>query len=311
MRVDAGSVRGLSFGHLSRCLVLARALKKKTHAKIRFIMRDYPEGIEYAIKNGMTVETIPLELSPAEHDALWLQKTEKFNPDWTFIDLPYPDNFSKICSRLKEVGSKILFIDDTRFKSPHVDTFLNSNILALKKNIIKHPGTKYLLGPEFFIFNPSGRAKVTISSPSEKINVVLSFGGSDPSGLGFNVEKALKTNVTQKKISLSIILGPGFKQKHKKKTRQLKHQSTTKVVDAPMNIYSHFLNSDLVICAGGRTLYELYMLNIPAFPIASIEHEKPVVRAFIKNNMVKTGLTNWDKKKFLIKFNWLLKELYP
>jgi len=307
VRVDAGSIKGLSFGHLSRCLVLAKALKRISQAKIQFVMRDYPDGVEYAIKNGVEVYTIPLSYSCKDHDDCWLKKTSEFQADWTFLDLPYPIDFSEICLDLRKQGSKILFIDDARFSCPEVDVYLNSSILSPQK-ILKHSLTKFLLGPEYFIFAPKCLVNAVKKESGHKFHIVLSFGGSDPSGLGFRVIKAIEGYAEKEKMKATLILGPGFKEMHKGIISIMEQKDQIHVVDAPENIYEIFLSSDLVICAGGRTLYELYMLGISAFPIASIEHEKPVVKAFLDRGMAVSGMLEWNEHEFLVQFDRLIKE---
>lgn len=303
VRVDAGAVRGLSYGHLSRCLVLAKALKKNSDAKISFLMRDYPEGVTYARKNGMEVRTIPLDLSQAEHDAFWIQKTRELKPDWTFIDLPWLESCSPIFPLLKKQGSKTLFIDDARFISPKVDTLLNSSILTGKQTILKHPGTQYLLGPDYLIFDQTATPP---KRTDKKFRILISFGGSDPSGLTLNVVRAIAPLITKPEFILSVILGPGFTEKKKETTNLLEQEKWVTLINAPEDIYAHFLNSDLVICAGGRTLYELNQLNVPAFPISSIAHERPVINAFIEDKIVETGMLAWDIDEFRLKIEGIL-----
>ncbi|WP_319577724.1 hypothetical protein [uncultured Desulfobacter sp.] len=307
IRVDAGAVAGLSFGHLSRCLVLAKALKKTYHSDVCLVMADYPEGIAHALQSKLPVLKLPQNASLDEKEKIWLQKTADFRPDWTFIDLPYPFSFSTICRALKRLGSKILFIDDTRFANPGAEVFLNSSILACA-NTCQKASAKYLLGPEYFIFDYIKKKVPKNLLPGEK-KILISFGGSDPSGLSHSVADALNTLPLPPTTNISLVMGPGFKKKHASVALHLKRTPGIHLIDSPQSIYPYFQNADLVFCAGGRTLYELNELNIQAFPIASIDHEKPIVEAFIRQGIITAGMAVWDKTKFIKKTTLLMKKL--
>jgi len=62
---------------------------------------------------------------------------------------------------------------------------------------------------------------------------------------------------------------------------------------------------DFAICAGGRTMYELFCLGKNFFPIATAEHEAEVVDEFIRRGIIKEGLTSWDPKALISNLKYL------
>ncbi|WP_178366427.1 hypothetical protein [Desulfobacter latus] len=305
IRVDSGAKEGLSFGHLSRCITLANRLKHMNKTIILFIMANYPEGVEFARQNGMDVKTIPIDTPPKETENFWYKEIKRFKPDWTFIDLPYPGDYDPICSKIKQFGSKVLFIDDTRFINVNADIILNTSVLAPKKMRIRQTDTRYYLGPDFFFFDSPD----FIPQKKDKLQVIVSFGGSDPAELSRRVIHVITNTQFSQPFDLSLVLGPGYKKLHPAAVQTFKTNEKINIIDSPKNIYPYFMVSDLAICAGGRTLYELNELGTPALAIASIHHEKEVVKQFLKNRIISEGLVNWNEKKFICAFARDLKRI--
>ncbi len=300
-RVDAGRIRGLSFGHASRCLVLARALSDLFGSEITFLMRDYEDGIQYVLGNGQNVKTIPATIGFDKERERIVEEINQFKPDWLVVDLPYEALDVSFFSDIKYRGTKILFIDEFRFISPDVDVILNSNILAAEKTKkTSRRDIRYFLGPEYFIF---GDEHITNIPPKKHDNflISISFGGSDPTGLTMKTLGCLSKR-NWERVSFRVILGPGYKGIKRIKEIAKKFYNTIEIIVNPENIYPYFLESNLVICSGGRTLYELSALNIPALAIASIEHEATVIKRFKEKRLIPGGLLSWDKNIFLEQF---------
>jgi spore coat polysaccharide biosynthesis predicted glycosyltransferase SpsG len=297
-RVDAGRVYGLSFGHLSRCLVLSKTIKSLSGCESIFLMRDYAEGVNHACLSGEKVRTIPLNISPAEESEALVGIYRETGADWLVVDLPYRDMDTSSFPTLREQGGKILFIDDDRFINPGVDAILNSNILA-PTHMEKVPAgeTGYFLGPDYFIFDEDAGKGPPVYS-SGYLNVLLTFGGSDPTGVTIKVLDALLTR-NWPETFFRIILGPGYEDPGAVK-ELLKGKEGQYVVEVnPPNLISYLLGADLTVSAGGRTTYELLHLNRRFLPIATSESESAAVAALERHGFVPDGMTCWDQERFL------------
>jgi spore coat polysaccharide biosynthesis predicted glycosyltransferase SpsG len=295
-RVDAGKIWGLSFGHLFRCITLASVFQKLYNSATVFLMRNYTEGIQYARNSGQHVKIIPDDLNFRKERELIIKSVKQFRPDVVVVDLPYQDVDMSYFPYLRSKGIWILFIDESRFINPDADVILNSSIRAVN-NTKQVENIRYLLGPEHFIYEGAQRTNF-IGKKYDTLTVVITFGGSDPSGLTLKVLAALAKK-RWNNVGFKVIFGPGNVDVERAKVYVQENTNTIQMFHNPPDIYPFFLDCDLAVCAGGRTLYELHTLHIPAFAIASIEHEAPEIRAFLQHNMLIAGLEYWNEEEFL------------
>lgn len=297
-RVDAGRIPGLSFGHLARCLILSDVFRELYQSENLFLMRNYDEGIRHALQTGETVKEFSKTFTPIEEQTYIFNVVRKFEPDWMVIDLPYPDMDTSYFPILRSQGIKLFFIDDFRFVNPGVDVLLNSSVLASEKVRKSFNGfTQYLLGSEFFIFYEFHKDISPIRKEGA-FNVVLTFGGSDPTDLTKKVLKSLAAEQWQD-IFFQIILGPGYADICSIRHLVEKRGKEFEVVVNPSNIIPFFQGSDITVCAGGRTMYELLHLNKKFLPVASTEIEAEAIAEFVRQGIVDFGMTNWQPEKFI------------
>jgi spore coat polysaccharide biosynthesis predicted glycosyltransferase SpsG len=261
-----------------------------------FLMRNYLEGVNYARDNNENVSVI--DGATGLDGADTLHRIATYHPDWIVIDLPYPDLDLSYIKELKQLGSRIIFIDDCRFVSPSADVIINSNVLALEKTRIPSKcRTRYLLGPRYFIFDENERRKPRLRAEGRQ-NVLLTFGGSDPTGMTAKVLSTIKKVHRPPSVLLRVILGPGFREISVVRSLVQAH-SNIEIVAHPSDIIPYFLGSDFVLCAGGRTMYELLYLNRRFLPIATAKHEADEIRAFRDRRLIEHGLLVWDPELFI------------
>jgi spore coat polysaccharide biosynthesis predicted glycosyltransferase SpsG len=297
IRVDAGKIWGLSFGHLSRCISIANTVKNLYGLHTHFLMKDFPEGIAFARNSGQNVWILPLGVNKIQEKEEILNVIDKFGIGYFINDLPYSDLDTSYFCELRNKGIKIVFLDDNRFVSPDVDVILNSSILATVNTQKTRNNIRYLLGPDYFIFDSLPQFR----KPEKRTNnlkVLVTFGGSDPAGLTMKVLRVLSKE-SFPGVHFEVVLGPGYSDTEQTKKYADTFLKNTIIVCNPSDIYPFFMNCDLVICGGGRTLYELYTLKVPTLAIASIDHEAPVINAFLEQKKLMAGLELWDKKEFL------------
>ena len=273
-----------------------------------FLMRNFPEGIKHVTRNGYTVKKIPIH--PEREDRLIIMDAIKeYQPDMLIIDVPYENIDTSYFGRLRDRGIDIVFIDDSRFVYPDVDVLLNSNILALKRmqeaNNQKYVNTRFLLGIDYFIFDESLKED-TVRKQDEVCNVLVTLGGGDPTSLTPKVLKALLGEDWPGNV-FTIILGPGYPDPNEIETLIGGSRKEFTVVKNPANLIPFLQRCDLAICAGGRTMYELFYLNKKFFPVATAKHEAEVIEEFICRGIIKEGLTSWDPKALLSNLKYLTK----
>ena len=297
IRVDGGRIPGLSFGHLNRCLTLSASLKKAFGTQCRFLMKNIPDGVEYARKSNQIVNTFPEDYSIESEDKLIVDHAEEICADLVIVDLPYKELNISCFQQLKRKQIKSMFIDDSRFINPGADIYMNTSILATKNfDMSTASDTKLLLGPQFFIFDNT-LTTTKIELDKDKKNIVLSFGGSDPKDLTGHAVKILLKQKWENTV-FRIILGPGYGNAKAIIKSISGREHSFKIIDAPKNIIPYFIKADLVICAGGRTMYELIYLNCKFLPIGSIEWETDAIKQFVKEGLVEMAIPLWSSTQF-------------
>jgi spore coat polysaccharide biosynthesis predicted glycosyltransferase SpsG len=224
------------------------------------------------------------------------------------IDVPYKNLDTSYFSKLREQGINIVFIDDSRFIHPDVDVLLNSSILASQRmqkiNKGKHVNTRYLLGIDYFIFDEYLKKENMVRGQNETYNILVTFGGSDPTSLTMKVLKTLLEE-DWPGYTFSIILGPGYPDTNKIETLIGGSRNRFTVIINPENLIPLLQHCDLAICAGGRTMYELLYLKKKFLPIATAEHEAEVIDEFVRQGIIKFGLTSWNHESFISNLKYL------
>ncbi len=291
-RVDAGRVKGLSFGHLFRCHILSGALKKYLHAKTNFFMKNHEDGIRQARLLGEHVVVVSNDQSfcvPDEADSI-------------IFDVPGGPH-PRDLKLAEEKKLWTIVIDDIGNKIPWANVILNSSICAEPS---MYPiDTRLLLGMEYLILDERfEEVEKKVKKKSDPFTILITFGGSDPSDLTL---KAMRSITKRHYVDtvFKVILGPGFKRLEDIKIMTSVAPNPVEVFHNIPDILPFFLECNMAICAGGRTLYELQKLKVPVIAIASIEHEAVTINAFKKKGMLEGSLLAWDE----ILFNKLLDDI--
>ena len=263
-RVDGGRVWGVSMGHVKRALISAQALKDRYD--VSFIMKDYADGVQYVKDANFKVETIDKN---DDNDDTLIEIVQKHKPSKVIFDLkenPYKRFFE--FARGKKIQTIVFDILGKCSGSP--DVIINDSIVpeyisydTSKKN------TMVLTGPSYFL---SDELPTPVPLNERMINIAITMGGSDPAAITKKIVKFLLTNEDDK--IYHVILGPLFSTEQEKEIKRLCHANPKfQIYCNPPNFLELLATQDLVICAGGRTLYECAYLGRPVIIVPSIDHE--------------------------------------
>ena len=272
-RVDGGRVWGVSMGHIKRALISANALANS--AAVSFIMKDYPDGVSYVRDAGFDIHTIDKD---DNSDRTLINLVKKENPSTVIFDLretPYREFFKY--ARGQNIKTVVFDILGKCSGAP--DIVINDSIVS-KYTSYSFDGDKTSLytGPQYFLSN-----ELPKPSPinNEIINIAVTMGGSDPAALTKKIVKFLVKKQNAKKYH--IILGPLFSEECEKEIRNMcKTKQNFQIYRNPSSFLGLLVKQDLVICAGGRTLYESAYLGRPTIVVPSIEHEDVTAQEYSK-----------------------------
>lgn len=295
LRVDAGRRPGLSFGHLERCALLARSAEQRLGLGPQLLMRPIPEGLARAQSLGLAV--LPFEdatlVDLAAYRAL-------------VLDLP-GDPEPWLLEHAARSGLRVVVLDDTGRDLCPCDVVLNSSVLATASAYPRARRT--LLGPDFLILDERfAAARRRGSGNTSRPAVLVTFGGSDPTGLTPRLLSLVATAGAD--AQWTVALGPGFGDSSavESAAQGLRH---VRILRNPPDMLPLFTACDLAVCAGGRTLYELCALGVPTLAVASAPHEALAVRAFVAQGKILAGLEEFEPAACLRALKRLLPATRP
>ena len=247
----------IGLGHLSRMITLGWILKE-AGAEILFAINDF----EYA-KEKLKKESFRFEVNRFDSDEVFVDfLIEKYNPDvlivdekkqyssrdikrWQqharFISLDFIGEGYEVCDRI--------IMPNAHFEPEKYPTFSN---IAWGWNWI-------LINKEMFRLKPKSELPTKINK------IIITTGGSDPSGMLFKFLDWLKVC----KREVLILIGDTFK--HKNKLRSLSLPGNFKISSYHP---SKLLEGDIALATFGITVYELIYLNIPFVCIGHTEENQ-------------------------------------
>jgi len=260
IRVDMGGDVGS--GHLFRCLALARELKK-SKKKVVFLIINKKNFLDH-----VDDEFPNIKLKGKTEEDFLKQCQQMKEIEVLVIDL---GSKNAIYSK-KLKNRKTVILDDIGNKQISSSVLINgSSVNSFHKYQVENKKCKLFLGTKYMILRKSFlkfRNKYKIIKKPIK-NVLLTFGGSDDLDLTLK----LIPYFFNKKYTVTIVLGPSYKQKIKL-VKAIKDYSNFKLKSSVKNMAKLFTEQDLVLTSSGITIYELACLGVPCliFPASKIQN---------------------------------------
>lgn len=285
IRTDASIQIGT--GHVMRCLTLAKKLQRRG-ATVTFICRDFEgSSISYLRGQGVSVHSLPAILSK-ESDIYWTKMNWRIDVEETIIeikelneavDLVIVDHYgldSRWESDMRNVAKKIMVIDDLADRLHDCDLLLDQNYylnMEERYNELVPAHCVQMLGPNYVLLRDEfiQMANKPRKRTGEVKNILVFFGGTDPTGETIKALKAIK-ELDIPKIKINVVVGAS-------NPRRLEvEQLCSEMPNA--NYYCQVSNmaelmweADLSIGAGGATTWERCFLGLPALVVVVAENQ--------------------------------------
>lgn len=260
----------LGMGHIYRCLSLAYHL---TGHDILFVTNEkYQLGLKM-IQNSF------FQFQAISDNREIFQIIENFVPDIVINDIL--DTNLNYMSKMKRAVPRIVNFEDRGEGAGLADCVINALYESdIRKNV--YSGFEYYFIRDEFL-------QVVPKSFSEKVsNIVILFGGSDPSDLTRKIYPILQDiSHHYQDIEFHIITGFGYQYKEEL------HDDIDKKIyihNNVMRVSSYMKNADLAITSQGRTIYELACMGVPSIVLAQNKREAEHVFASIVNGFINLGL---------------------
>lgn len=275
IRVDGGSKIGL--GHLVRCNALALMLKEDYD--ITFVTFPIPNDIsEDLISNGFRLIKIESE--------------EEFFDIITPVDLIILDHYeldSIYQKKIKEIGCKLICLDDLHDKKFYADLIINHTPGIVESDYKAQPYTKFALGIEYALLRPAFLEIARQHRQIEKIETLfICFGGADFKNLtSITLNVALEFQSLKKII---IVTGSSFEFKNELKlliNNNSKIDWFSAVSDE--EILGLMLLSDLAIVPSSGILLEILSAGCKVITGMYIENQsKALKNVSLQSNIIIT-----------------------
>ena len=257
-------------GHLRRMLSLAHALKNK-NCKAIFLSRKTPVAHRCLSLFNVPVRWFPIstpESFIAEETKKWIGK-HRYS---SFVILDLQRILRKTIRLYRDLGTTLFAMTENSKRS-------SSKVRTI--NCHKATGGRY----PWALIDPAYKKNRALAAKSRKIestvkNILISLGGSDPSGGTPKVLNALKKLRLDQKIH--VIIPKAYR--HQKTFWRCFNSFPHKI-----RVYHHIKNMasflkkiDLAIISGGMTRYEAACLGIPAIVITQNKEQESLSKPFCK-----------------------------
>ena len=266
IRVDGSHAIGL--GHIYRMKALAQGLSERGAVPTFVTLLDGTAN-RLLQATGLTVHAY------AEgdlRDAL-AKVSQEFRPDWIIQDV--------LATREDEVlylkslsAAKLIHFDDSGAGLRLADVVINAFVYHWGEYAGYGSNTRLYEGAGLMILQKEiesyrGKPRAIVSQARQ---VTMGFGGTDTHGVTESVLTALR-DLGGQRFEVSVILGPGTLETPGLATAVAQSPHKVVVKKGVADLFAEFNSSDLVLCGGGNSLYELATLGIPSLAIACEPHE--------------------------------------
>lgn len=285
IRTDASIEIGT--GHVMRCLTLAKQLKRHG-AEVTFFCRSLNGNtLSYLEGQGMLTKLLPA-IDGNQADIQWTKENGALDAEQTIafiknydrkVDLLIVDHYGldyRWEQQLRPFTNHLMVIDDLADRRHDCDLLLDQNYyLNMKEryqglipnNCVQMLGPDYVLLRDEFLQVAHKQRERT----GEVKNVLVFFGGSDPTGETLKTIKALR-ELKRSDIEIHVVVGA---------SNPLRNDIKKQCSEIP-NVYFYCQvnnmaelmgQADLAIGAGGATTWERCFLGLPAMTVVIADNQ--------------------------------------
>lgn len=281
VRCDGGATLG--FGHVRRCLSIARSLRDRHGFGIRFAMIEDPTAVEVVRSEGFAVDVMPegqkeidwlLGLAAAHKPLAWVLDIRSALSPHEVLRLRGTDTLVIAM----DDGSERRLMADATFYPPVPQVFALPWDLAEREPCV---GWEWVaLGQENLPVKLDGNA-----AP----HILVSMGGADPLGLTLPTVRALAK--IHEPMKVTVVLGPSSSPALDQQIRAAAPDFM--IARSPKNLAELMATADVALVTFGVTAYELAAIGVPAAYLCLNEDHAQSASAFVRSGMgVSLGLSS-------------------
>lgn len=283
IRTDASIEIGT--GHVMRCLTLAKQLKRHG-MEVTFICREVEgNSISYLEKEGFNVISLPITTENLSWHVDVKDTIQAIDQIVAPVDLIIVDHYDLDYHWEKEIRQYtryIMVIDDLANRQHDCDLLLDQNYYLNMEERYKGLVPTHciqMLGPNYVLLRDeflSGIEK-TRERTGEVKNILIFFGGTDPTGETIKVLNAIK-EISLPNVKINVVVG------HSNPNKLVVEQICKEIPNAhfycQINNMAELMNeADLAIGAGGSAVWERCYVSLPSIVMITAKNQQEVTNA--------------------------------
>ncbi|MBN1824264.1 MAG: hypothetical protein JW803_08100 [Endomicrobiales bacterium] len=275
---EGGSAIG--WGHIMRCLSLYQACVTKGHRARMFVHAD--KSVSPIVPKG----TLRFN---------WLSDSKRTRSALKGTDIAIVDSYltkRSDCGYISHLVPMTAFIDDNVRMAYPGDFVINGTVYSERYPYVRSKNQRYMLGARYMPLRKEYWRTKTAVIKKEVKRILVSFGGNQH---GTMIDKVLSQVVRVfPKARKTIIAGVGARDLKK----ILRHRDkNTKIVQNfnAREMHREICRTDIMISAGGQTLYELARVGVPTIAIAVADNQFNNVKGWSKAGSIKYAGYKTDK----------------
>jgi UDP-2,4-diacetamido-2,4,6-trideoxy-beta-L-altropyranose hydrolase len=278
IRADGGASIGL--GHLTRCLALAVRLRARG-AEVVFVTSPADPAVLDKIRGaGCLVEPLPKDCDEDAAVAFLLAVAAKRGAPLIVVDSYRIELKHQVA--IKGAGLKLLAVDDFGTGRFAADFVFNPNLTARAENYSVDAGARLLLGPAYALLRPEFlEAAGRPAAPSPDPRILITMGGSDPSGLTREAWKIL--DAAPGAFALDLLVGAAYPEAGALARDVAAARHATVVHHDPPDVPGLMRRATLAVSAAGSTCWELACLGVPSIVLVTADNQKGVAEGLVKS----------------------------
>lgn len=281
----------LGMGHIYRCLSLAYHL---TGHEVLFVTRKgYPLGVK-----KLQESYFPMQIIERNEDIFEI--IDYFHPDIVVNDIL--DTEEEYMKALRRKVPRIINFEDRGKGAVNADCVINALFTE------KKCGNVYS-GFQYFFIRDEFLTTVPKAFSEEVRNIVVLFGGSDPSDLTRKTYGIFqKIHDRFPNVNFHVITGFGYRYKDEVKTDE---EHRIYIHNDVKRVSQYLAQADMAVTSQGRTIYELACMGVPAIVLAQNAREMEHAFANISNGFISLGIGKQQEDETIQStIEWLINTPY-
>jgi len=255
---DGGSKSGM--GHITRCQSLSSAFKER-NLKCRFI-----------INGDATIQESFKKYN-------WNENLTQLILDIKNADIVVLDSLSaniNVIEEITKIARVPVFVDDYRRLHYRRGVVIDWTPFVEDEYKLSNSECTYLLGCNYISLRDA-----FLNIPDKKINqqvveIAITMGGSDPRNICSKLLDLLLSQLPNSIIK-TVVVGQNFAIENVNELKRLAENNFSVKLEYDCDsgkMAELFLKADIVISAGGQTLYELARIGTPTIAILTFDNQK-------------------------------------